>query len=292
MSSGATTSAPRSAPEPSSPWRRFNKLVALIFLLGLVAIGAFGFELSRNWPFSQTQTLKYLREASDSQVKVRSFHQTFFPAPGCVLEGVVFHHGPADAKPIITIAKLTIQGSYLGILSQHVSRVVADGMRVTILPFGTNAPFHTAPTKIKIDAFVADGATIELQTDPPEQPLLFDVHEAFLQNLEWSGPLSYRVKVHNPEPPGEVSAQGKFGVWNLKDPGETPLSGTYTFENADLSVYEGIAGMLSLKGKFDGKLAHIDISGTIGIPDFKVKSKHTCLAVGDRVRCICRRYPW
>jgi hypothetical protein len=33
-----------------------------------------------------------LQESSDSTVTVRSFHRTYFPSPGCVLEGVEFHH--------------------------------------------------------------------------------------------------------------------------------------------------------------------------------------------------------
>jgi hypothetical protein len=68
------------------------------------------------------------------------------------------------------------------------------------------------------------------------------------------------------------SAEGNFGVWNLSAPGETPISGKYKFEQADLSVYEGIAGKLASAGKFAGKLAHIDISGTTDTPDFSVKS--------------------
>lgn len=274
----ATAAPARSSKEQPLLFRRkrFGKLMGLIAILVGLAIGAFAFGLSRKWPFAQVPTLQNLREASDSEVQVRSFHQTYFPAPGCILEGVVFHHGPASGKPLITIEKLTIRGSYLGILSQHVSRITAEGMHVTILPFGTNAPFHTTPSRITIDEIVANGATVEFDSDKLDQrPLLFDIHEARLQNVGWSAPLTYHVKGHNPEPPGEVNAQGKFGVWNLNDPGKTPPSGNYTFENANLSVYEGIAGTLSSTGKFGGKLAHIDISGTTATPDFKVKSsKH------------------
>ena len=270
------TAAPAGSSKDQSPLfrrKRFGKLIGLIAILAGLALGAFAFGMSRKWPFAQIPTLQHLREASDSEVQVRSFHQTYFPAPGCILEGLVFHHGPPGAKPLITIERLTIRGSYLGILSQRVSRITAEGMHVTILPFGTNAPFHTIPSKVTIEEIVANGATVEFDSDKPgERPLLFDIHEAFLHNVGWSAPLTYHLDVHNPEPPGEVDVQGKFGVWNLKDPGETPLSGTYTFENANLSVYEGVAGTLSSTGKFGGKLAHIDISGTTATPDFKVKS--------------------
>jgi hypothetical protein len=81
--------------------------------------------------------------------------------------------------------------------------------------------------------------------------------------------------VQIPQPPGEVDANGKFGVWNQNDPSQTPVSGQYTFEHADLSVYDGIAGTFSSAGKFGGNLGHIDISGTTDTPDFEVTSgKH------------------
>jgi hypothetical protein len=189
------------------------------------------------------------------------------------LEGVVFVHGTGTTKPLITIEKLTIQGAYFGILAQHITRMTAEGMRVTIAPFGTGEPFHTTRSAITIGEIVANGATIEFASREPEkQPLRFDVHEALLQDVGWNGPLSYSVKVHNPEPPGEITATGKFGVWNQDDPAQTPVSGEYRFERADLGIYHGISGTLSSTGKFGGNLGHIDISGTTDTPDFVVKS--------------------
>ena len=251
-------------------YRRFLIPIALVSSV-LLCTGAV--ELGHHWPYSQVEVLQDLREASDSQVQVRRFHQTFLPSPGCVLEGLVFSHNPSAAKPLITIDKLTIQGSYLGLLAQRVSRVTAEGMVVTIPPFGTGKALHTSQSKITIAEIIANGAIVEFASkDPDEKPLRFDVREALLRNVGWGSPLTYRVKVHNPEPPGEVAAEGKFGVWNLTNAGETPISGKYTFTDADLGVYEGIAGKLSSTGQFGGKLSHIDISGETDTPDFEVTS--------------------
>lgn len=248
-----------------------GKLI-LIAILILAALCVMALVLSRHWPFAEAPVLQNLREASDSQVKVRAFHETYFP-PGCILEGVVFDHGPNQAKPLISIEKLTIQGSYSGMLANRITRLTAEGLHVLVPAFGTGSALHTTPSKITISEIVADGAAIEFAfKDPQKRPLRFDVQEASLRDVGWSGPLTYRVKVHNPEPPGEVTATGKFGVWNENDAGETPISGEYKFEQADLSMYEGIAGKLSSTGKFDGKLSHIDISGTTDTPDFEVKS--------------------
>jgi hypothetical protein len=225
------------------------------------------------WPFTQAQVLQTLQQAGDSQVQLRSFRATYFPAPGCILEGVVFHHSDSTTKPLIVIEKLTIRGSYLGLLSRSVNRIDAEGMRISIPPFGSGAPFHATPSKISIGQIFANGTVLEFaSSDPRNSPLRFEIHEAFLRNVEWTTPLSYQVKVHNPQPPGEVTVEGKFGVWVLGNAGETPLSGSYKLEQADLSVYGGIAGTLASTGKFEGKLAHIDISGETDTPDFNVSS--------------------
>ena len=275
MSSVTPAPAQGSQAERQRRRRRAAKLVALSVILVCVAVGATVFGLSRAWPFSLVQVLQNLQEASDSQVQIRAFHQTYFPAPGCILEEVSFRRGSSETKPLITIVRLTIRGSYLGLLSQRVRRITAEGMRIFIPLFGTGEAFRITPSRITIDEIVANGAAIEFAyNDPGHSPLRFDIHEALLRNVGWSGPLAYQVKVRNPEPPGEGTSEGNFGVWTKNDPGETPISGKYRFEQADLSVYEGIAGELTSTGKFGGKLAHIDISGTTDVPDFEVKSGH------------------
>jgi hypothetical protein len=268
-----STATPPSKPDtrPSAWWP--SRIVILIVLAVGVLVCAIALGMSRWWPFGQASVLQNLREAGDSQVQVRSFRETYFPSPGCILEGVAFIHGPADSKPLITVEKLTIRGSYSSLLSRHISQIRAEGLRVLIPPFGTGTAFHTSRSKITIDEIIADGSAIEFALhDPGKEPLRFDVHNALLKNVGWSGPLRYQVNVHNPEPPGEVTAEGKFGVWNENDAGETPISGNYKFAQADLSVYGGIAGTLSSTGKFEGKLAHINIAGRTDTPDFEVKS--------------------
>ncbi|PYX58337.1 MAG: hypothetical protein DMG76_09330 [Acidobacteria bacterium] len=260
--------------------------MALILILAAATLCVAVLLWSRLWPFAEAPVLQNLREASDSQVQVRAFHRTYFPFPGCILEGVVFYHGSGVGKPLITIEKLTIRGTYLGLLSKHAGRITAESMRVFVPAFGTGEAFHTTPSKITIDEIVANGASVEFASrNADKQPLRFDVHEASLRDVGWKGPLTYHLKVRNPEPPGEVTTSGKFGVWNKSDPGQTPISGEYKFEQADLGVYQGIAGQLSSTGKFGGTLGHIDISGTTNTPDFEVKSgKHPVKLITERLR--------
>jgi hypothetical protein len=264
---------PKSAPGEARGKRTLRSLILVaIIALAILCVGAL--LLNRHWPFAEAAVLEDLREASDSQVKVRAFHEIYFPSPGCILDGVVFEHGPNQGKPLIVIEKLTVQGSYLGLLSSRVSRITADGLRIMVPAFGSGAALHTTPSKLTIGEIVANGAVVEFARRSDNPPVRFDIHEVSLQNVGWSGPLTYYLNAHNPEPPGEVTTTGKFGVWNINDPGETPISGEYKLEKADLGVYKGIAGTLSSTGKYGGNLSHIDISGTTDTPDFEVRSGH------------------
>ena len=246
--------------------RKIGLAVAAVIVVGLIVI-----LYSRIWPYSRESVLQDLSEATDSTVTIQSFHKTYIP-PGCVIYGLEFHHGPTRFK-LLAIQKLIIKGSYIGILRRHVSRITALGARIFIPPFGSNMSFNTQHSKTVVDEIVANGSFVEFEPKTPNtKPLRFDVHEALLSEVRWERPIVYRLKLHNPEPPGELSISGKFGPWTTGSAGDTPFSGEYAFADADLGVYGGIAGVLSAKGKFEGALQHVNISGTTDVPDFEVAS--------------------
>jgi AsmA-like C-terminal region len=254
----------------SSPHRGKTIILPVAAVLICLAV-SLAVSWNRIWPFTEKAVVQDLAEASDSTVTIRHSHRTYFPTPGCILEGVEFHHGP-DKWTLITIEKLTIEGSYSGIVTKHVPRINAEGGHVFIPPSGSNVTFETQHSKLVVDEIVANGTVVEFErNDPSNKPVRFEVQQGHLHDVEWSRPIVYDLKFHNPEPPGEIAARGKFGVWIKGKPGETPISGEYTFDHADLGVYEGIAGMLSSKGNFSGLLKHIDISGATDVPDFEVK---------------------
>src|SRR5208337_2262070 len=90
------------------------------------------------------------------------------------------------------------------------------------------------------------------------------------------GVIPYHAALLNPEPPGEIRSDGEIGPWNEDDPGSTPVTGSYTYEHANLAMFEGISGTLSSRGKFSGTIGHIDANGETDVPDFRVSgSSHT-----------------
>ncbi|MGC2446186.1 MAG: AsmA-like C-terminal region-containing protein [Candidatus Sulfotelmatobacter sp.] len=245
-------------------------LIAAGVIVLLLVVG--GVVAAKYWPFSRQAVIENLAEASDSNVTIRGYKPTYFPSPGCILDGVEFRHGDQKAQ-FITIEKLTIEGSYSGILTGHIPRIIADGARVFFPPFGSNLTFNSQHSKLVIDELVVNGTGIEFASKNPQQPSLrFDIHQASLTGVQWGSSIAYQIKFHNPNPPGEIAVAGKFGRWIEGHPDETKISGDFTFDDADLGVYDGIAGKLASQGKFDGILKHINVSGTTDIPDFRVKS--------------------
>ncbi len=83
--------------------------------------------------------------------------------------------------------------------------------------------------------------------------------------------LSFDAVLTNAKPPGEINSKGKFGPWDRDEPGDTPVSGNYTFRNADLGVFKGISGTLSSDGNYNGTLGRIQAEGHTDVPDFMVK---------------------
>ena len=272
---GTTAPSPNVGKTASKTKRQFprgRKVIVGIAALLVCAAVCLAVFWNRFWPFTEKAVVEDLKEASDSDVTVRKAHRTYFPFPGCVLEGVEFHHGP-DKWKLISIEKLTIEGSYSGIFTKRVPRIRAEGGHVIVPPLGSHVTFNTQHSNLVVGEIVADGAVIEFAAkDPKKKPLRFEVHQGVLREVQWGKAIDYDLKFHNPEPPGEIATRGKFGVWTTGKPGETPISGEYTFEHADLGVYGGIAGMLDSKGKYGGFLKHIDISGTTDVPDFEVST--------------------
>src|ERR1700683_1640354 len=108
-------------------------VVGAVFLGG-VAIGIV--VLAMHWPFTQNAIIKALEEASGRPVQIRTFSNSYFP-PGCTAEGIRFlRHKHPEAAPIITVERLTIQGSVTGLLRspRRLSAVRVVGMHMIVPP--------------------------------------------------------------------------------------------------------------------------------------------------------------
>ena len=254
----------------------------LVLAFVLVILGGMAFLLIKNWPFTRQAVTVALQDRFARTVEMRSFRGTYFP-PGCVVEGLSFlHRKHKNLPPLITVRTLIVRASYGGMFSFHkrVGYVQVIGLHVLVPPKSPNGqgggvmPLTDSSSKnsLAIGEIRADGAVLEFMSSRRNEPFKLQVHQLTLDHVGENGPIFYRATLLNTEPPGEIRSTGQFGPWNSDAPGSTPVSGSYTFDDANLGVFEGIGGTLSSHGKFNGTLEHIESDGGADVPNFHVSS--------------------
>ena len=260
-------------PTNQTPKSRIWKWVGILVLA--LCVGSLGI-LAFAWPFREGAVIKEFEEESFSKVSVGSFHRTYFPHPGCVLEKVVFRHNSKSyAPPLITIQRVQIEGSFTGLFKKHVKLLRAEGMRVNIPALGTEQFETPQRSSVVVDDLIADGATLEVKRGDGAPPLRFAFHGFTMNDIGGTGPAAFKATLSNAEPPGEVTTTGQFGPWNANSVGETPVSGEYFFADAKLDAVPGIDGILSSSGKYRGTLEHLQVEGSTDVPAFTVdRSAH------------------
>jgi AsmA-like protein len=249
-------------------WLKGIAVVAVLFVAAVILLALY-------FPYSQRKVAESLRETLPGTLTVNHFRAIYLPHPGCIVEGLTFRSkssGP-DSPPFITVQKLTILGSYadLALRPHHIARMVLEGLQVRIPRLGHGEyGGNSSKEQITIGEVIANGAVLEIGRADGRAPLRFDLRTLTLKSVGARQALSYRVDMQNPEPPGEIRSEGRFGPFNSQSPVQTPLSGTYSFDRADLGVFHGIAGALTSRGTFSGNVEHINVEGTTEVPDFQV----------------------
>lgn len=249
--------------------------------LAFALLVAGGITLALKWPFTSQELAESIQEIVPGTVRIERFHSTAFPYPGCVAEGVSVHASSGDPADhtFVSAQRITIRSRYLDLIFRpgYIARVVLQGLQVHVPPPGskTGAPgdegtVHGA-SKTRVGEMIADGAILDIGRPGGKKPLRFEIHTLRLRSVSRATAISYAVSMTNPLPPGEIVSSGRIGPF-AHDIGRTLVSGSYRFQNADLSVLPGIAGVLSSQDDFGGELDQIHIHGRVEVHKFELKS--------------------
>jgi hypothetical protein len=248
---------------------------ALIFVAALILAAVMVSRHARGWAED------WLTRQYNSKVELAAFRISIpFPLVQCEGDNLILHfQGREDLPPLIAVAHFTMRTSLLGLLrrSRHIEFLKLDGLQINVPPRSAQigeGPYKSFKGKfraVRVDEILSQNATIRILTDKPgKDPLEFDISDLRLTSSGSDGALKFVATLSNPRPPGEIVSTGIFGPWNPETPSLTPVSGAYTFKNADLSVFPGIAGILSSQGIYQGELDQIEVDGTTDTPDFRV----------------------
>jgi hypothetical protein len=253
---------------------RNGRLIGIGIALAVIIAGLFlaGPALTR---YARSAVKDELQKSG--KVDVGEVHVTLFPSIHVVLDNIAFRaKGRTDVPPLFTIDQAIAQTNWFSVFAKHVSEVRLKGLRIQVPPRrggdGLSKPEQAKQSGVVIDRIVADGAVLRIMPkDPRRDPLEFVMNQLTLHHAGPNQAMRFETVLENAKPPGEIHSTGDFGPWQFDDPAETPVSGKYTFRDANLSVFKGISGTLSSDGQYSGVLDNINVSGATDTPDFTVR---------------------
>ena len=276
--------------------RRKRVLIAALVATGTVL--PVGILAAARIPFS-SETLRVrlidaLEERLNVDAELDSLTLRFHPSLRAMGRGLVLRtKGRTDIPPLIEVKTFTVDANLSGLWRRTVSFVKLEGLRIQIPPDAGNSEASDTPEAspnepdipspgdylkqvVIRDVDAPDAVLTILRSDPAKPPRTWSLHRLHVKQVSFATTMPFDTVLTNAVPPGEIQASGSFGPWHAFDPGATPLAGAFVFNDADLSVFDGIGGTLSAAGNFRGTLDRIDITGRTETPDFVVNTgRHT-----------------
>jgi len=266
-------------------------------------------------PYIREQAIQYVRTRFNSEVELPVLRVRLPQVPpvrlllsrgrgGLVrVEGeslVVRHGGRRDVPPMFTIRKFSFEIDAGALLEtpKIVRSISIDGMEINVPPKErrTAANNETAasaqaisfehPSVLIERVQIKSAELVVFPADRKKLPLRFDIHDLRLDSAGAASAMKYDARITNPRPPGMVHSTGSFGPWVGTDPGDTPLSGEYTFRNADLGVFSSIGGTLSSTGRFEGTLDSLVARGEASVPNFRLRKVGNPIPLAVRFEAI------
>jgi hypothetical protein len=250
-------------------WIAISVLVALSATVAVL--------VARFQPVARNYVLSALKQRYKSDIELGNLQISLFPLVRATGDNLVLRvPGRKDLPPLIEIRRFVLEARFIGFFRypKRIRRLTLQGLQIHIQPKSARSrPRGSSTPNIPfiLEDITADGTTLQtFPSDPSKSPLTFNIRQLHLHTVGKNVPMNFQAALDNAKPPGLIHSTGQFGPWNEDDAGGTPVSGSYTFRNADLSVFKGINGILASDGTYRGELDRIEVSGTTDTPDFSL----------------------
>ncbi len=267
-------------PRKNNAWRWVIGIALLAFVV-LLVVGEI--MLRRAGPILKGRVIETLSNRFDSRVELDDLQVSLIK--GLAVSGTglriflpddVVAAGAKD--PLIVVRSFEFHGALMGLFLKptHVGTVHVQGLAIHIPPKSmrqqnTLKLEKKGKIQIVVDEIVCDDSQLVIGTDKPNKdPKVFDLKHIVLKTLGPTAASPYDATLTNAVPKGDIHAVGTFGPWNTESPGDSAVTGRYTFDHADLGTIKGIGGMLHSVGDFTGQLNRIEVQGTADVSDFSL----------------------
>jgi hypothetical protein len=228
-------------------------------------------ERTREW------VVRELQQRFHSEVELEQLHVNLLPRIGVDGEGLsVRYHNRRDLPPMFHVQKFSFNLGVLGILRapRHIAGIYVENMTITVPPRGEKKepkPENQPIPSVIVDEIVCNNTDLVIVPKKEgKEPLGFDIHDLVLKSVGVDKPFDFHGNLTNAKPEGEIATIGTFGPWDADEPGDTPVTGSYKFSDADLGPFPGIGGTLSSTGDYHGQLNEIEVEGKTDTPNFSL----------------------
>jgi hypothetical protein len=243
----------------------------------LAAVGTAGWMAARRFePYIRAQAIQYLESRFGDGVQLGALHvRVAFLSPWHPRAARLRISGEGLKLPLIAVGRFRME-TELGSLwesPRRIREVRLERLQIDIPPRERRPAVetHVEAPAVAVDSIRAEGVELRIfPSDPAKVPRVFEIHALTFKGTGPGQPLRYDALLTNPTPPGTIQVAGNFGPWQKDDAGLSPISGEYTFSNADLSVFHAIAGTLNSTGRFQGVLRRIEVHGETRTPQFRL----------------------
>lgn len=266
-------------PKKHNGWRWFL-WIAIIAVVVLLVVGEM--MLRRAAPILKGRVIETLSTRFNSHVELDDLQVSLVKGLAVSGRGLrIFAPDDvvaAGAKaPIIAVQEFDFHAGLMGLFLKptHVRSVHVQGLAINIPPKSMRpnglTSRHRGKIKMVVDELVCDGSRLVIGTDKPDKdPKIFELQHIVLKDVGSKSASPYDATLINAVPKGEIHAVGTFGPWDTETPGDSTVTGKYTFQHADLGTINGIGGTLHSVGEFTGRLERIEVHGTADVPDFSL----------------------
>jgi hypothetical protein len=197
-------------------------------------------------------------------------------------------------EPLIALRYFSFHADWTGLFADpmHVGAVHVTGMAIHIPPKEVRAQApkgqrRIGKIKIVVDEIVCDDSKLVIGTlKPDKDPQDYELSHIVMRNVGPNAPWEYDATLVNAIPTGDIHAKGTFGPWDNDSPGDSTVTGQYTFDRADLNTIKGIGGILSSVGEFTGQLNNIVVDGTTETPDFSLDTANHAMPLHTKFHAI------
>lgn len=255
--------------------------------------------IHRAEPILKGRVVQTLEERFQSKVELDAFDVSVANGIEATGKGLRIY-APADVvaagatKPVVSVGSFEFHAGLMGLFIKptHVGVVHVSGLEINIPPremraAGVGGRRVREKIKIEVDEIVCDDSRLVIGTEKKDkEPKVFALRHIVLHDVGPNAPWPYDATLTNAVPRGEIHAVGTFGPWDTETPGQSGVTGRYTFDHADLGPIKGIGGTLHSVGMFDGRLDKIAVRGTADVPDFSLDTANRPMPLETKFEAV------